>query len=243
MPAESLDRDVQFRGLSGEQRELLMIQVAKRYYELDMTMGELAKELGLTRWQAQPPPHRRPRERHRAHRDRAARAAQPRPREPPAAPLRPEGSRRGAASRRRTTTRRSLLDSVAQAAARFIAGLGHVPLIGVSWGRTMSAVAQRLPPLLERGRRGRAPQRRHEHPLALGAHQQHRRAVRPLGQRHRDAPAGAGDPRPCGDARGARAGPDDRERACARTARAGDLLRHGRDRQPIPCSCSPASSR
>ena len=29
-----------------------MIQVAKRYYELDMTMGELAKELGLTRWQA-----------------------------------------------------------------------------------------------------------------------------------------------------------------------------------------------
>ena len=44
--------DVQFRNMSGEQRELLMIQVAKRYYELDMTMGDLAKELGLTRWQA-----------------------------------------------------------------------------------------------------------------------------------------------------------------------------------------------
>src|SRR4051794_34608358 len=52
MSAENLDRDVQFRGLSAEQRELLMIQVAKRYYELDMTMGDLAKELGLTRWQA-----------------------------------------------------------------------------------------------------------------------------------------------------------------------------------------------
>ena len=31
MVVENLDRDVQFRGLSAEQRELLMIQVAKRY--------------------------------------------------------------------------------------------------------------------------------------------------------------------------------------------------------------------
>jgi ferredoxin len=52
MAVENLDRDVQFRGLSAEQREMLMIQVAKRYYELDMTMGDLSKELGLTRWQA-----------------------------------------------------------------------------------------------------------------------------------------------------------------------------------------------
>src|SRR5262249_35060150 len=52
MPAEPVDRDVQFRALAAEQREVLMIQVAKRYYELDMTMGDLAKELGLTRWQA-----------------------------------------------------------------------------------------------------------------------------------------------------------------------------------------------
>ena len=53
MSAETrASRDIQFRGLSAEQRELLMIQVAKRYYELDMTMGDLAEELGLTRWQA-----------------------------------------------------------------------------------------------------------------------------------------------------------------------------------------------
>src|SRR5437868_4844053 len=52
MAVESLDREVQFRNMSGEQRELLMIQVAKRYYELDLTMGDLAKDLGLTRWQA-----------------------------------------------------------------------------------------------------------------------------------------------------------------------------------------------
>ena len=51
MPS-SLDRDVHFRSLSIEQRELLMIQAAKRYYDLDMTIGELARELGLTRWQA-----------------------------------------------------------------------------------------------------------------------------------------------------------------------------------------------
>ena len=42
------------------------------------------------------------------------------------------------------------LDSVAQAAARILAGLGR-PLIGVSWGRTMSAVAHRLPPFWNEG--------------------------------------------------------------------------------------------
>ena len=52
MSVHMIDRDVQFRNLSSEQREQLMIQVAKRYYELDMTMGDLSKELGLTRWQA-----------------------------------------------------------------------------------------------------------------------------------------------------------------------------------------------
>src|ERR1700761_6166072 len=49
---ENLERDVHFRGLAPEQRELLMIQAAKRYYGLDMTIGDLAKEMGLTRWQA-----------------------------------------------------------------------------------------------------------------------------------------------------------------------------------------------
>ena len=52
MSLESADRDIQFRSMSGEQRESLMIQVAKRYYDLGMTMADLAKDLGLTRWQA-----------------------------------------------------------------------------------------------------------------------------------------------------------------------------------------------
>ena len=43
---------VVLRNLSTEQREQLMIQVAKRYYHLDMTMSDLSTELGLTRWQA-----------------------------------------------------------------------------------------------------------------------------------------------------------------------------------------------
>ena len=43
------------------------------------------------------------------------------------------------------------LDGVAQAAAQFIASLGPMPLIGVSWGRTMSAVARRFPPLWNDG--------------------------------------------------------------------------------------------
>src|ERR1700743_2165111 len=50
--SESLDRDVPFRSLSIEQRELLMLRAAKVYYDLNMTIGEVAEELGLTRWQA-----------------------------------------------------------------------------------------------------------------------------------------------------------------------------------------------
>ena len=50
-----------------------------------------------------------------------------------------------------TTTEALALDGVAQAAAQFIASLGPLPLIGVSWGRTMSAVARRLPPLWNDG--------------------------------------------------------------------------------------------
>ncbi len=44
-----------------------------------------------------------------------------------------------------------LLDSAARAAGRLLAGLGRVPLIGVSWGRTMSAVAHHLPPFWNEG--------------------------------------------------------------------------------------------
>jgi deoxyribonucleoside regulator len=149
MSVANLDQDVQFRTLSGEQRELLMIQVAKRYYELDMTMGELAKELNLTRWQAS-----------RLLTD-AREAGIVRIEIVPRAPRCPDIEAR---LQRRYPLREAvvvpntgdedeglLLESVAQAAARMLAGLGKVPLIGVSWGRTMSAVAHRLPPFWNEG--------------------------------------------------------------------------------------------
>lgn len=148
--AENRDRDIQFRGLSAEQRELLMIQVAKRYYELDMTLGDLAKELGLTRWQAS-----------RLLGD-ARESGLVRIEIVPRAPRSP--ALEGRLQRRyglkeavvvpqpgEDVDEGLLLDSVAQAAGRLIAGLGNVPLIGVSWGRTMSAVAKRLPPFWNQG--------------------------------------------------------------------------------------------
>lgn len=149
MSADTGERDIQFRGLSAEQRELLMIQVAKRYYELDMTMGDLAKELGLTRWQAS------------RLLSEARETGLVRIEIVPRAPRLPELESR---LQRRYGLRDAivvpvasegdgelLLDAVAQAAGRLLAGLGKFPLIGVSWGRTMSAVAHRLPPFWNDG--------------------------------------------------------------------------------------------
>jgi deoxyribonucleoside regulator len=150
MAAEALDRDVQFRGLSGEQRELLMIQVAKRYYELDMTMGDLAKQLGLTRWQAS--------RLLTEARESGIVRIEIVPRAPRAPDLESRLQRRFGLKEAVVVRQAGeiedddlLLDGVAQAAARFLAGLGTVPLIGVSWGRTMSAVAKRLPPFWNEG--------------------------------------------------------------------------------------------
>src|ERR1700712_235113 len=46
-----MDADVDLRTLSAEQREMLTVQAAKLYYDLDLTMGDIAKRVGLTRWQ------------------------------------------------------------------------------------------------------------------------------------------------------------------------------------------------
>jgi deoxyribonucleoside regulator len=144
MTPTPLERDVQFRSLSAEQREQLMIQVAKRYYFLDMTMSDLAKELGLTRWQA----------------SRLLVEA----RESglvkidivPHAPRLPrlESALQQTFNLRETVVVANLqdddgiivLDAIARAAANFLAGLGRLPTIGVSWGRTMTAVARHLSP-------------------------------------------------------------------------------------------------
>jgi deoxyribonucleoside regulator len=149
MQPEKFDRDIQFRNLSAEQREQLMIRVAKRFYQLDMTMGEIADELGLTRWQASKlltearatgvvrieiVPH--------APRLPAFESQLQRKYQLKEAVVVPAHSGEDDAL---------MLDSVARAAGHFIAGLGRVPLIGVSWGRTMSAVARRLPSFWNEG--------------------------------------------------------------------------------------------
>lgn len=144
MKPERLERDIQFRNLSAEQREQLMIQVAKRYYHLDRTMSDLANELGLTRWQASrlltearetglvridivPHTPRMPGLESRIERAFGLKEAV-------VVPSNPEQDEA------------LVLDAVARGAGQYLAGLGKIPAIGISWGRTMSAIAQRLPP-------------------------------------------------------------------------------------------------
>jgi deoxyribonucleoside regulator len=146
LPAQ---RDVHLRDLSADDRVQLMIQVAKRYYHLDMTINVIAKELGLTRWQASrlltdaresgivrieivPHTPRLPDLESRLQRRFGLKDAV-------VVPFDPDGSDD------------LMLDSVAQAAGRLLAGLDRFRLIGVSWGRTMSAVARRLPPFWNEG--------------------------------------------------------------------------------------------
>ena len=148
MTAAEFDRDIQFRALSPEQRELLMIQVAKRYYELDMTVGDLAKDLGLTRWQAS------------RLLSEARETGIVRIEIVPQTPRRPDlesqlqrrfGLKEAIVVSGSADDDALLLDSVARAAGRLLAGLGKVPLLGVSWGRTMTAVAHHLPPFWNEG--------------------------------------------------------------------------------------------
>ena len=147
--SESLDRDVPFRSLSIEQRELLMIRAAKSYYDLNMTIGEVAEELGLTRWQA--------RRLLNEARDSGIVRIEIVPRTARSPDIESRLQRRfdlreAVVVREAADDDEALaLDGVAQAAAQFIASLGPMPLIGVSWGRTMSAVARRLPPLWNEG--------------------------------------------------------------------------------------------
>ena len=149
MKPDRLERDIQFRNLSAEQREQLMIQVAKRYYHLDMTMSDLATELGLTRWQASrlltearetglvridivPHTPRMPGLESRLERAFGLKEAV----------IVPSNTDQDDAL---------VLDAVARSAGQYLAGLGRIPAIGISWGRTMSAIARRLPPYWNEG--------------------------------------------------------------------------------------------
>ena len=119
------DRDIGFRGLSPDQREQLMVRAAKGYYDLDMTMADLARDLSLTRFQIS-----------RLLKD-AREAGIVRIEIIPRTPRRPELE---TALQRRFGLKDAVvvpnaiddamtLDAVAQAAGRLIAGLGSLPLV------------------------------------------------------------------------------------------------------------------
>ena len=145
------DSEIDFRTLPVEARETLMVQAAKSYYDLDLKMGDIARHLGLTRWQVGrllkdareqgvvrieivPRVQRRPDLESRLQRAFELREAVVVPSE--AAPD-ADG---------RDIDDGIALDAVAQAAGQFLAALRPRPsLVGVSWGRTMAAVAHWLP--------------------------------------------------------------------------------------------------
>lgn len=127
-----------------EGRDHLMVQVAKLYYDMDRTQAEIASDLGITRWQV------------------GKLLTSARNEGIVKIEITPRASRRTSlevALQNRFRLRDAvvvpmgeitdpslLIDSVGQAAARYLAGLNPKPaLLGVSWGRTMAAVARALP--------------------------------------------------------------------------------------------------
>ncbi|MGD0639552.1 MAG: sugar-binding transcriptional regulator [Roseiarcus sp.] len=128
-----------------ELREQLMVQVAKLYYDLEKTQTEIAAEVGLTRWQVS-----------RLIRE-AREAGIVRIEIVPRSQRRPDLEsqlQKVFALRDAVVVPSGLsddegisLESVAQAAGQYLAGINpKISLIGVSWGRTMAAVAHWLPP-------------------------------------------------------------------------------------------------
>jgi deoxyribonucleoside regulator len=134
---------------SDEQREQLMVRAAKLYHDLDRTQSEIAKELGLTRWQVG-----------RLLSD-ARTHGVVRVDIVPRSPRRPNLE---SELQRRYRLREAvvvpvtvendgiILDSVALAGAQFIASLYPKPkMFGISWGRTMAAMVRWMPHLWNHG--------------------------------------------------------------------------------------------
>jgi deoxyribonucleoside regulator len=150
--------DLGHRVTSDAQREQFMVQAAKLYYDLDRNQSEIAQELGLTRWQVGrllqearetgivrieivPRSQRRPDLEAKLQALWGLREAIVVP-GPAPGPAKDEGPADEAIA----------IDAVAQAAAQYLAALAPRPgLVGVSWGRTMTAVARRLPPRWNEG--------------------------------------------------------------------------------------------
>ena len=129
---------------SDELRMQLMVQVAKLYYDMEKTQSEIAEEVGLTRWQVS-----------RLIRE-AREVGGVRIDILPRSPRRPAleiGLQNAYGLREAVVVPTGKADdagmafeSVAQAAGQYLAGINpKVPLVGVSWGRTMAAVARWLP--------------------------------------------------------------------------------------------------
>jgi deoxyribonucleoside regulator len=133
-----------------EAREQMMVQAAKLYYDLERTQSEIATELGLTRWQV----GRLLREA----RDVGIVRIEIVPRSPRCTDLEVRLQRALQLREAIVVPARGseddgiALESVAKAAGQYLAALTpKVSLLGVSWGRTMSAVAHWLPPLWNDG--------------------------------------------------------------------------------------------
>ena len=137
-----------------------MIQAAKAYYDLEQTMGDIASQLGLTRWQVgrllrdardqgvvqieiRPRTRRIPELESRLQRAWNLREAVV---VPARAAMPPRASDPSDGDRPVTDGDAVVADHVAQAAGQFLSALQpRPPLVGVSWGRTMAAVAHFLP--------------------------------------------------------------------------------------------------
>ena len=128
-----------------DSRDHLMLQVAKRYYDLDQTQAQIATDLGLTRWQV------------------GRLLAEAKAEGVVRIEITPRANRATGLEvglQTRWSLREAIVvpmggatdpallnEGIAQAAARWLAALQPRPaLMGVSWGRTMAALARALPP-------------------------------------------------------------------------------------------------
>lgn len=129
---------------TAEQREHLMVRVAKLYYDLERTQSEIAKELDLTRWQvgrllteAKEIGIVRIEIRPRVFRKTDLEVELQKKFNLKDAVVVPMGG---------TDDPNLLMESTAQAAAKYLAGLNiQGEIFGVSWGYTMSVVSKFLP--------------------------------------------------------------------------------------------------
>ena len=187
-----------------------MVRAAKLYYDLERTQAEIGRELGLNRFQVA----RLLKEAREIGILRIEIVPRARRRPDLEVALQKRFDMRDAIVVAESGNEAVAIAAVAEAAALHLAGLSPSPrLIGVSWGRTMSAVARAALGRLGRRRRGGASQRRHPPAVHRRAHQHRRRTLRRAGPRNGDAPARPGDRRSRSDLRRAIGRSDHRDGA------------------------------